>query len=119
MKTSNATITKTAEACQPAGTLPIEYSVDLQRPVSRRKLGIMLGIDVRRLKAYESHGIISGIPLAGYTNHRYIPSQVLEQLTDYSRSEHANTQQRIQTARNYLMNERKAGMKYGKKKTTM
>ena len=119
MNTNTISITEINDACQPAGTSPTEYNVDLNRPVSRRKLGIMLGIDVRRLKAYESHGIISGIPLAGYANHRYIPSHVLEQLGESSRSQYANVQQRIQTARNYLKNGRKAGMKYDKKKTTV
>lgn len=102
MKTTNTNIT--------AGYIePAEQNIELNKPVSRRKLGKILQMDDRCLKDYESYGIITGVKSPGYKNTRYVPRLVLEQIAEHVRTEHASTQ--------HLFNTAKEKMKYGKKTT--
>ena len=101
---------KTTNTAFAAGYMePAEQNIELNKPVSRRQLGILLEMDDRCLKDYESYGIITGIKSPSYKNTRYVPRLVLEQIADYVRTEHASTQHLFKTA--------KEKMKHGKKTT--
>lgn len=92
-------------------------NIELNTPVSRRKLGIILGMDDRLLKEYEEHSIITGIKSPGLKNTRFVPRLVLEQIAESIRTEHANKQQLFKAAREHLLDKRK-GINHGKEKKT-
>ena len=94
-----------------------EQYIELNTPVSRRKLGIILGMDDRLLKEYEEHSIITGIKSPGLKNTRFVPRLVLEQIAESVRTEHANKQQLFKAAREHLLDKRK-GINHGKEKKT-
>ncbi len=81
---------------------PAEQNIELNKPVSRRKLGMLLEIDDRCLKDYESCGIITGVNSPSYKNTRYVPALVLKQISDYVQAKHADKQRRFEKAREYL-----------------
>ena len=97
--------------------LTAKHNIELNTPVSRRKLGIILGMDDRLLKEYEEHSIITGIKSPGLKNTRFVPRLVLEQIAESIRTEHANKQQLFKAAREHLLDKRK-GMNHGKEKKT-
>ena len=90
--------------------------IELNTPVSRRKLGMILEMDDRLLKEYEDNSIITGIKVPGLKNTRFVPRLVLEQIAESVRTEHTNKQLLFKTAKQYLIENQKKGIYRGKEK---
>ena len=94
-------LTTTRNPKQEDSTLLAEQYIELNTPVTRRRLGIILRMDDRLLKEYEEHSIITGIKSPGLKNTRFIPRLVIEQLAESVRTEHANKQLLFKTAKQH------------------